>query len=230
MVNIGFRIFKQVNRPGKELVDQFSGIPSSNIGDVINRFNCMAANLRPVNQVPLLGPAVTARVRPGDNLLFHQALDSAQPGDVIVIDGQGDLVNALVGENLALWAIKRGIAGIVVDGGIRDVEVLRELDFPIYAAGITPGGTYKHGAGEVNVPVCCGRVVVMPGDILVGDADGVVVVPQQAAAGILAKAQAKRREETGIKEAIAAGNWIRPACSDEALRGLGCEIIDGVYK
>lgn len=153
-----------------------------------------------------------------------------EPGDIIVIDGQGDLVNALVGENLVLWAIKRGVAGIVVDGAIRDVDTLRKLDFPIYSAGITPSGTYKHGAGEVNVPICCGRVVVNPGDIVVGDADGLVVVPAQEAAEILEKAKGKLQQELAIREAISSGNWQRPACTDEVVEKLGCEIIDDVYK
>jgi RraA family protein len=230
MSNIGFRIFKKVNRPDKAVVEQFSGLPVANIADVMNRFKCVGAYIRPVNSTPLLGTAVTARVRSGDNLMFHKALDVAQPGDVIVIDGQGDLVNALVGENLVLWAMNRGVAGIVVDGAIRDVDTLRQLDFPVYAAGITPSGTYKHGAGEVNVPICCGRVVVNPGDIVVGDADGLVVIRAQEAVEVLEKAKAKFKEELAIREAISAGNWRRTACTDEAVMQLGCEIIDDVYR
>lgn len=230
MSNIGFRIFKKINRPSKDLVEQFRGLPVANIADEMNRFNCAAACIRPVNSTPLLGTAITARVRSGDNLMFHKALDVAQPGDVIVIDGQGDLVNALVGENLALWAMKRGVAGIVVDGAVRDVDTLRKLDFPIYAAGVTPSGTYKHGAGEVNVPICCGRVVVNPGDIVVGDADGLVVIRAQEAAEVLEKAKGKLKQELAIREAISSGNWNRPTSTDEAVMKLGCEIIDDFYK
>lgn len=230
MSNIGFRIFKRVHRPAKELVEQFRDLPAANIADEMNRFNCIDACIKPVNSTPLLGTAVTARVRSGDNLMFHKALDVAQPGDVIVIDGQGDLVNALVGENLVLWAIKRGVTGIVVDGAIRDVDTLRKLNFPVYAAGITPSGTYKNGAGEVNVPICCGRVVVNPGDIVVGDTDGLVVIPAREAAEVLASSKAKRKAELAIREAISAGNWERPACTDEAVEKLGCEIIDDIYR
>ena len=230
MPNIGFRIYKKIHRPDKGLVEQFRMLPAANIGDEMNRFNCVAANIRPVNAVRLLGTAITARTRSGDNLVLHKALDLAQPGDVVVIDGQGDLTNALVGENMVLWAMRRGIAGIVVDGAIRDVETIRQFDFPVYAAGITPSGVYKHGAGEVNVPVCCGRVIVNPGDIVVGDADGLVVVPAGDAAHVLEKARNRLKQELAIREAISAGSWIRQGCSDEAVAQIGCEIIDDYHR
>lgn len=230
MSNIGFRIFNKVNRPQKDVVEQFRDLPVANIADEMNRFNCVEACITPVNSTPLLGTAITAKVRAGDNLMIHKALDVAQPGDVLVIDGQGNIVNALIGENLALWAMKKGLNGIVVDGAIRDVDTLRKLDFPVYAAGITPAGTYKNGAGEVNVPICCGRVVVNPGDIIVGDADGLVVIPAQEATEILEKAKGKLQQEKAIREAIHDGDWKRPACTDEAVMKLGCEIIDDVFK
>lgn len=232
MANIGFRVFKQVKRPSRNLIEPFRALPVATVADVMYRFNCLAANLQRINsgkKSVLLGPAVTVRTRSGDNLLIHQALDLAQPGDVIVIDGNGDLVNALVGENLALWAMQRQIAGIVIDGAVRDIDVLREIDLPIYAAGVTPGGVYKYGAGEVNVPICCGRVVVNPGDIVIGDADGVVVVPAGHAQEILEKARARQAQELAIREQIGSGVWTRPAVTDDAINALGCEIINDSF-
>ena len=108
--------------------------------------------------------------------MFHRALDMAEAGDVIVIQGEGDLAHALAGENMMLWAQRRKLAGVIADGAMRDLEPIRQMNFPVYAAGIQPKGPYKMGPGEINVPVTCGGVVVFPGDILVGDQDGVVVI------------------------------------------------------
>ena len=230
MSNAGFRIFTKVNRPEKELVEAFRGLPAANIADEMNRLFCVDARIKLVNNVPLLGPAFTVKARVGDNLLFHKALELAQPGDVIVVDGQGDLMNAITGEIMMTEARKKGIAGIVIDGAIRDVEALKAMDkMAIYAAGVTPKGPYKDGPGEINVPVCCGGIVVNPGDILVGDADGIVVINPQDAPELVEKAKGKQAKEQAIFKAIEAGNrdksWI-----DRELKARGCEIIDDYYQ
>ena len=230
MSNAGFRIFTKVNRPDKELVEAFKGLPAANIADEMNRLFCVDARIKPVNNVPLLGPAFTVKARIGDNLLFHKALELAQSGDVIVVDGQGDLVNSITGEIMMTEARKKGIAGIVIDGAVRDVDALKAMDtMSIYAAGVTPKGPYKDGPGEINVPVCCGGVVINPGDILVGDSDGIVVISPSDAPVVLEKAKAKHAKEQAIFKAIEAGNrdksWV-----DKELKARGCEIIDDFYK
>lgn len=230
MSNVGFRIFTKVNRPSKELVEQFKGLPVANIADEMNRFSCVDAAIKPVNSVPLVGPAFTVKGRIGDNLMFHKALDMALPGDVIVFDGQGDLVNSVIGELMMLQAVKKGLAGIVVDGALRDIDSLQKMNIAIYGAGVTPKGPYKNGPGEINVPVCCGGVVVNPGDILVGDADGIVVISQKDAPVILEKAKAKFQKEQAIIKSIEDGTRDRSMYSDEAFKKLGCEIIDDYYK
>jgi RraA family protein len=229
MSNVGLRIFSKINRPCQELVEGFAGIPVANIADNMNRMSCMDAKLRPLNDVPLLGPAFTIKSRPGDNLMLHKALDMAQPGDILVVDAQGDLSNSIMGELMVMWAMKRGIKGFIVDGAIRDVGTLKKLDIPIYAAGATPAGPYKDGPGEINVPVCCGGVVVNPGDILVGDEDGIVVINPQDAPALLEKAKAKSRAEHKIMEDIANLKWDR-AWVDETLEQLGCVNIAGHYN
>jgi len=230
MSSVGFRIFTKVNRPGRELVEQFRGLPVANIADEMNRLLCMDARIKPLNHTPLLGTALTVRVRTGDNLMFHRALDMAQPGDVIVVEDQGDLDNAMAGENMMMWAERRGLAGVVVDGAMRDIKSISQMKFPVYAAGIQPKGPFKNGPGEINVPICCGGVVVNPGDILVGDTDGIVVIEPKFAAEVLEKAKAKLKKEIATREAIINGTWDRSAYTDEALKKLGCEIIDDFYR
>lgn len=224
MSNVGFRIFPNFNRPSKELIDSFSGLPVANIADTMNRMSCMNAQIRPISNVPLLGPAFTVKSRPGDNLLLHKALDLAKPGDIVVVDAQGDLTNSIMGELMTLWAKKRGIGGFIIDGAIRDVGALKKMDIPIYAAGVTPAGPYKDGPGEINVPVTCGGVVVHPGDILVGDEDGIVVINPSEAKEILEKSKAKSRMEFQTMEEIANLAWDR-TWIDKALEERGAVVV-----
>ncbi|MDR3563659.1 MAG: 4-carboxy-4-hydroxy-2-oxoadipate aldolase/oxaloacetate decarboxylase [Negativicutes bacterium] len=230
MSNTGFRVYTKINRPSKELVEQFKGLPVANIADEMNRISCVDARIKPVNSTPLLGTAFTVKARVGDNLMLHAAIDLAQPGDIIIVDGQGDLMNSLIGENMMLWAERRGISGMVIDAAIRDVETLSQMKFPVYAAGVQPNGPYKEGPGEINTPVCCGGITVNPGDIIVGDADGVVVIKQQDAPAVLEKAKAKLKQELATRVAIADGTWNRSKYTLEALQKMGCEIIDDVCK
>jgi RraA family protein len=161
----------------------------------------MDARIRPINTNPLIGTAFTIKTRPGDNLIVHKALDLAEKGDILVVDAHGDLTNAIIGELMALYAQKCGISGIIIDGAVRDVESLKMMNIPIYAAGINPRGPYKDGPGEINVPINCGSVVVNPGDILVGDQDGIVVINPLDAENLLLNARRKlASEENTIKE------------------------------
>jgi RraA family protein len=224
MSNVGMRIFPHINRPAAALIESFAGLPAANIADNMNRMSCMDAKLRPLNDIPLLGPAFTVKSRPGDNLMLHKALDLAQPGDIIVVDAQGDLSNSIMGELMALWAKQRGLGGFIVDGAIRDVGALKKMGMPIYAAGVTPAGPYKDGPGEINVPVVCGGVVVHPGDILVGDEDGIVVINPLDAESLLEKSRAKSRKEQHDVAAITSMAWDR-TWVDKALQERGVDIV-----
>ncbi len=225
MSNVGFRIYTKIERASKELVEGFKGLPTPNIADNMNRFSCVHAEIKPFNEIQLLGTAFTVKSSTADNLLFHKALDIAQPGDVIVVDVQGDVVNSVTGEIMMRYAMSKGIAGFLIDGAIRDSGALKELEFPVYARAANPKGPYKDGPGEINVPVSCGGVVVNPGDILVGDADGVVVISPEDAPAILEKARATFAKEAGIFKAIKDGDWNR-SWVDELLELKGCEIVD----
>jgi len=224
MSNVGFRIFTVVNRPSKELVESFKGLPVANIADEMNRLYCVDTRIKPINSMPLLGTAFTVKTRVGDNLMLHKAIDMAQQGEVIVVDVQGDLSNSVTGEIMMRQAAKRRISGVVIDGAVRDGEALKNLKLSIYAAGIQPNGPYKDGPGEINVPVCCGGIVVKPGDIIVGDADGIVVIDPEDAPEILEKAKAKYKQEQikfkSIEEGTMDRSWV-----DKTLIKLGCEFV-----
>ena len=169
MSNIGCKVVTDFVRPDSKLVEAFRGMPVANIDDNMGRTAAVHQSIRPLNKVPLVGVAFTIKVPQGDNLMFHKAMDLAKPGDVIVIDAGGFDDRSIFGELMATFCKVRGVAGLVVDGAIRDQEALCEMDMPIYAKSTTPNGPYKNGPGEINVPVVIGGRVVRPGDILVGD-------------------------------------------------------------
>lgn len=157
----------------------------------------------------MAGTAVTVRTRGGDNLLTLRALDYCRPGDILVIDAGGDISNAVVGGIITAGAAMLGLAGMVIDGAIRDVAEIREREFPVYARGVSHRGPYKNGPGEINVPVCIGGMVVQPGDIIVGDQDGLLAFPATEAASLIDKALIQHRKEQEQMAEILQGRWDR---------------------
>jgi regulator of RNase E activity RraA len=194
-------------RPPAELIEAFRPMATAHVSDSMNRL-CGAVGLRPYHRAgKLVGCAFTVKTRPGDNLLVHKALDLAGPGDVVVVDGGGDVTQALVGELLGMYARRRGVAGFVIDGAIRDVRWYD--DFPCYARANTHRGPYKDGPGEINVPVSIGGLVIAPGDIVLGDEDGVVAIHPAEAGRVLEMARAKMQDEERDQRAILEGRWDR---------------------
>ena len=141
----------------------------------------------------MAGPALTVKTRPGDNLMIHKALLMAEPGDVIVVDAGGDLTNALVGELMLSHAMKIGVAGVVINGAVRDYGWIRANNFPVFAAGVTHRGPYKDGPGEINVPIALGGMVIEPGDLVIGDDDGLLCVPFDETEAVYEPAQGQER-------------------------------------
>lgn len=223
-MSIGCKIVSEINRPPKELVEQFRGMPVANIDDNMGRIAAVHSAIVPMNASPLLGTAFTIRMPAGDNLMFHKAMDMAQPGDVIMIDAGGSVDRSIFGELMVTYCRKRGIAGIVVDGAIRDSDGIGRLtDFAVYARGVTPNGPYKNGPGEINLPIVVGGQVVHPGDIVVGDPDGVIIIDPAIAEEVAAATRATMEKEARIMEDILQkGEYIRPWV-DEKLREIGCE-------
>jgi RraA family protein len=221
---IGFRILKRRRQVASDLVERFRTVPVANVSDSMSRMTAGGASLRPLHRGGVMaGPALTVKTRPGDNLMLHKALDLAAAGDVIVVDGGGDLTNSLIGELMISHARRRGIAGIVLHGAVRDSAWIRENDLPIYAAGISHRGPYKDGPGEINVPIAIDGMVVEPGDLVIGDDDGILCVPFDQAETIYAAAHAKNAAEGKKMLAIEQGkddrSWV-----DATLARLGCVI------
>jgi regulator of RNase E activity RraA len=227
MGNVGFRIKKDFVRADSTIISGYKGIPTPNIGDVMGRMGAMHHTIKPVNRpgIHIVGSAFTVKTHPSDNLLVHKAMDLAKPGDIIVIDACGDMGNAILGEIMCHYAKLKGIAGYIVDGPVRDLTGIAELGFPVFAKGGTPRGPYKEGPGEINTIISCGNVPVSPGDIIVGDDDGVMVIPREEAEDVLAKAKSFSNKEKEIIQSIYDGNWDRNWV-DEVLAEKGCEIIE----
>ena len=227
MANLGFVIKLRLNVRARKLIEQYrdlmnkTGCLTGNVGDSLGRAVAMRSRIKALsNGMKLVGPAFTVKVPPTDNLMIHKALTLIKPGDVLVIDGGGDHSWALMGFLMISTAIKLGIAGIVADGCLRDGEEIRNSGFPVFCAGLSPNGPFKEGPGEINFPISCGGQVVNPGDIIVADDDGVVVLNQEFAETTIEEVyKVIDREEKRLKE-IADGQVIR-AGIDEVLAKKG---------
>jgi RraA family protein len=190
-----------------EVLAAFRDVATATISDCLERTPVLSG-LRPFHRRGrLVGTAFTVRVRSGDNLAIHRALEEIRPGDVIVVDGGGDTGRALVGDIMKSIAESRGAAGFVIDGAVRDVAAFAGSDFPCYARAATPRGPFKTGPGAINVPVCVGGWPVNPGDVVVGDADGVVTFPPAAAPELLAAVRAQAAREEEVLALIRAGRY-----------------------
>lgn len=214
-------IRRTIERVSPDLVKKAKGFQASILADVGGRRGGLSGRIQPLSKtMKMAGPALTVEVRPGDNLMIHAAIQMAQPGDVIIVDGKGDLNCALTGALMAAHAKSVGVAGFVIDGAVRDTEDCAKGDFPIFAAGANANGPWKNAPGRINWPISAGGVAVNPGDLVVGDADGVVVVPREMAAQVLAAAQAKVDSEDQRMAAIRAGKGSQ-AWVPDALRAVG---------
>src|SRR3954470_15901877 len=184
----GFRIRTEIERPSAETVAALKGFETPEVSDLLNRLYTMSTRIQLLSDTShkLVGPALTVKVYPGDNLMVHKALDVAQPGDVVVVDSSSSMMTAVLGDLISMKARHRGIAGFVIDGLIRDLPGIRAMgDFPVFACGVTPIGPLHRGPGEINYPICAGGIVVNPGDVVIGDLNGVVVVPREIASDLL---------------------------------------------
>lgn len=221
----GFRVNPRVAALAPDLVAAYRAVPVCHAGDVMGR-HTGARGLRAYHQdlaLGVCGPAVTVRVRPGDNLMIHLAMMMAQPGDVIVIDGGGDCSTALIGGLMRTTAVARKLGGFVLDGALRDIAEWAEGGIPAWAMGHVHRGPSKDGPGEVNVPVACAGMAVNPGDLILGDADGVIAIPAADARTLLPLCLAHAEKERKIAANNASGklDWDR---FNALLRQKGCPV------
>ena len=224
---VGCKIIRNFQRPDPTLIERFRGMPVANIDDCMNRIAAVDAAIKPIGyKGQLLGTAFTVKVAQGDNLMFHAAMDLTKPGDVVVIDAGGFTERAIFGELMAAYCKSRGVRGIICDGAIRDYDGLAEMkDFQVYARSATPNGPYKNGPGEINTPVVIGGRLVYPGDIIVGDQDGVLIISPAIAEQIAHATEEVEKKEAVIMEHIVKdGTYVRPWVA-EKLKEIGCEVI-----
>jgi 4-hydroxy-4-methyl-2-oxoglutarate aldolase len=216
-------IIREFPRPDRALVKGFEGIPTGVIGDAMGRCNSMTADMKPVwAGAKVVGVALTVRTFPADNLMIHKAVTLAQPGDVLVVNAGGYKDYAVFGDLLGLSCKVHDLAGIVIDGASRDAEGMQAIGFPVFARAILPAGPFKDSPGAINLPISCAGAAVRPGDIIVGDADGVLVVPQEHAPEVLTRAQAAVGKEQGMRDRIQKGEYIYDILKlGDVLKGLG---------
>jgi regulator of RNase E activity RraA len=206
----GFRVRYSIDRPDPDLVTGLGEFDTPDVSDLMNRLYTMVPAIRnyTAENLRILGPACTVKVYPGDNLMVHKSLDLVKPGDVIVIDAGSTMMNGVLGDLISTKARHRGVAGFVVDGLIRDLPEIRALgDFPVFARGVTPIGPLHRGPGEINHPISAGGIVVHPGDVVVGDQNGVVIVPQEVASDLLERLRTRAEREVEYREAVARGEF-----------------------
>lgn len=216
-------VVRTIDRPAEDIVQAFRGIPSAVLSDVTTRYeNTMSSEIKPVWDAPTMaGTALTVKTYPGDNLMIHKALTIAEPGDVLVVDANGYTEAGLFGELLSRSCQSHGLHGTVVDGAVRDVGAIGEIEYPVYARGVSPKGSYKAHPGSINVSISCGGLNVSPGDVVVGDGEGVITVPSDDAEAVLEAAEEKLEAEAALRERVEEGEYIYHAAGhDEAYERL----------
>ena len=215
-------IRRDFERVPSEVVRRASAFAASVLADVAGRRGTLAGRIAPLSpSMRLAGPAFTIEIRPGDNLMIHAAMLMAKRGDILVVDGKGDRTCAVMGSIMIRTCRELGIAGVVVDAAVRDTEELRELGFPVYSVGSNPNGPTKFIPGRINWPISCGGVAISPGDLIVGDADGVVAIEREKAESVLDLAARKVAEESARIADIVAGKNLAPKWLEGSLRAAG---------
>ncbi|WP_435178501.1 4-carboxy-4-hydroxy-2-oxoadipate aldolase/oxaloacetate decarboxylase [Halorussus sp. AFM4] len=202
-------VVTDIDRPAAERVEALADVPTAVVSDVTSAETVLDHEIgHAAGRPALLGTAVTVRSPPGDNLMVHRALQLAEAGDVLVVDAGGHTDSGIWGELTSTSARAHGLRGTVVDGAVRDIREIDELGYPVYARAVSPKGSHKTVPGSINVPVACGGVTVNPGDVIVGDAEGVAVVPKDDAETVAEAAEEKLETETELRERVADGEYL----------------------
>ena len=226
---VGFRVYATVVRPEPTLLERFADLRTPDISDAMNRAGTMDNGIqpayRPIGRV--IGPAVTVSVPTGAFNVSKAGMQQTRRGDVLVINARGSLRGALIGGNVCRGLLHRGLAGVVMDGAVRDVMEIQEDGLPVYARGVSAMMGPIDGPGEVNVPIACGHVVVHPGDIVVADPDGIVAVRAADAAQVADETNALLRRHAGVQDVLRRGEVTNIANIERALREQGCDFLGG---
>jgi 4-hydroxy-4-methyl-2-oxoglutarate aldolase len=226
MANAPLLRIRSFERPDPDLIERFRGVPSGFLVDALGRSGALDYRIRPMwNSAPFVGSALTVSTTARDNLAPYAALKSARPGDVLIVE-TGDFEKAAVmGDVIIAMARNCGVVGVVTDGLVRDIEGIEKVGIPVYARGLTPNSPFKNGPGTIGLPVSVGGVVIEPGDLVLGDRDGVVVAPKSRLKQALAALEAISAKEDEMERAVEGGLKF-PAWLDQALADKGVEYID----
>jgi regulator of RNase E activity RraA len=216
----GFRVLESPRALDAAVVERFRGMAAANLADAMGRFNFMDPGMQSRTHLPMCGVAVTVLCRPADNLMMHKALQVAEPGQVVVVNTCGNVTSAVFGELMCHTAAAKKLGGVVVDGAIRDIDGIQRLGMPAFSRSVSPGGCDKDGPGEINVPISCGGTVVMPGDIIVGDDEGIAVIPRDRSDEVFRLVNELMARETARIAEIKGGGLYK-AEIDDSLRKKG---------
>jgi 4-hydroxy-4-methyl-2-oxoglutarate aldolase len=215
-------VVRDFERVAADVVQRASQFQAAILADVAGRRGTLNGRIRALDpSMRIAGPALTVEVRPGDNLMIHAAMALAKPGDVIVVDGKADQTCALMGAIMINQCKALGVAGVILDAAVRDSEEIREMRFPVFSVGTNPNGPTKFVPGRINHPISAGGIAIAPGDLIVADADGIVVLEREKAEAMLPLAAKKLADETSRIEASQQRKALRPAWLEEALRAAG---------
>jgi 4-hydroxy-4-methyl-2-oxoglutarate aldolase len=221
-------IYRNIRRPDREAMNLLRDLGVATVHEAQGRSGLMKPYMRPIYASAKIGaPAVTVSCQPGDNLMIHAAVEVCQPGDVLVVTTTAESTDGMFGELLASSLRVRGVAGLIIDAGVRDVADLTAMEFPVWSKAISAQGTVKATAGSVNVPVVCAGAIVHPGDVIVADVDGVVVVPRAQAAEVAKLSDQRRIKEEKSRERLRAGELGLDIYGLRAkLKELGVDFLD----
>jgi len=222
MASVGNRVRLTIDRPAADSIDRFREASPPDLADAMNRAGAMRDLFPAYRPIPkCIGPALTVKVPAGGSAVILKAMELAQRGDVIVIDGRGTTTASLWGGNRSIYAAQKQLAGVIIDGAMRDVAESRQVNLPVFARAIAPTAGASTGPGEVNYPVSCGGVVVCPGDIVVADEEGIVVIPRGDADDVYAAWRQIVEREVAWRADSAAGRQVGGLDVDRRLRDAG---------